>query len=199
MRHSVPAALLTLAMVAGCSQPAPSATPAATPAAESQPSVLGKGPVGALVTLEPSEPSPLPEGPAVLDQYGKQFVPTTLFVRVGQPVEFRNSEDISHNVQVRRAGSGASVFNVSTDPGSKYVHTFDRAGRYDVSCDLHSGMFSALVATTSPYFAVTDDTGAFSIANVPAGAYTMVVSADGQETRRPLQVAGRTQVDATRR
>jgi hypothetical protein len=59
-------------------------------------------------------------------------------------------------------------------------------------------MFSALIATTSPYFAVTDDAGSFSIANVPASAYTVVISADGQETRRPLQVSGRTEVDLTR-
>ena len=49
-----------------------------------------------------------------------------LIARVGQHVEFRNSEDMPHNVAVTRRTSGAEVFNVGTEPHQKYVHTFDR-------------------------------------------------------------------------
>jgi len=138
----------------------------------------------------------MPEAPAVMDQYGKQFVPGELYVRVGQPVEFRNTEDQSHNVIVRRSGSGASVFNVSTDPSDKYVHTFDRPGRYDVSCDLHLGMSATIVATTSPYFAVADAGGNFTIRDVQAGSYKLITLADGQSREQAIEVAGpRTEVN----
>jgi plastocyanin len=139
---------------------------------------------------------PMPEAPAVMDQYGKQFVPGELYVRVGQPVEFRNTEDQSHNVIVRRSGSGAGVFNVSTDPSDKYVHTFDRPGRYDVSCDLHLGMSATIVATTSPYFAVADANGDFTIRTVEAGSYKLTALANGENLERAVEVSGpRTEVN----
>jgi plastocyanin len=163
--------------------------------------VVGKAPPGAIVTLEPAPPRtlPLPEAPAVMDQYGKQFVPGELFVRVGQPVEFRNTEDQVHNVIVRRSGTGAGIFHVSTDPSEKYVHTFDRAGRYDVSCDLHLGMAATIIATTSPYFAVADANGDFTISNVEAGSYKLTALVSGQNLERTVEVAGpRTEVNLAR-
>ena len=163
--------------------------------------VVGKAPPGAIVTLEPAPPrtAPPPEAAAVMDQYGKQFVPGELFVRVGQPVEFRNTEDQVHNVIVKRSGSGANVFHVSTDPSQKYVHTFDRAGRYDVSCDLHLGMAATIIATTSPYFAVADASGNFTIRNVEAGPYKLTALVSGQNLEKVIDVSGaRTEVDVTR-
>jgi plastocyanin len=192
--------------VSACSSsPASSDRPASTPAAASSPAeppaVVGKAPPGAIVTLEPvpAKPLPMPEAAAVMDQYGKQFVPGELFVRVGQPVEFRNTEDQLHNVIVTRSGSGASVFHVSTDPSEKYVHTFDRPGRYDVSCDLHLGMAATIIATTSPYFAVADANGDFTIRNVEAGSYRLTALVSGENLERAIDVSGaRTEVNLTR-
>jgi plastocyanin len=162
--------------------------------------VVGKAAPGAIVMLEPAARSlPLPEAPAVMDQYGKQFVPGELFVRVGQPVEFKNSEDQMHNVIVKRAASGAGVFHVSTDPSEKYVHTFDRPGRYDVSCDLHLGMAATIVVTTSPLFAIADADGNFTIPNVEAGSYKLTALVSGQNLERTVDVSGpRTEVTVSR-
>jgi hypothetical protein len=179
-----------------CSKPAeaPASTspPAVTP--PSSPGlavVVGTAPSGgAIVTLEPASPREfaLPAGPGVMDQFGKQFVPAMLFVRVGQPVEFRNSEDTPHNVNVVRSRTGAEVFNVSTDPFQKHVHIFDRSGRYEVSCDIHPGMLASVVATTTPYMAVADERGRFTIADVEPGAYRLIFSLGGGETERRIDV-----------
>jgi plastocyanin len=205
--RNVLAFMVIAAFLSACSSSTPtpghsgsSASSAApTPAAASAPPVVvGKAAPGTIVMLEPasSRTLPMPDAPAVMDQYGKQFVPEELFVRVGQPVEFRNTEDQVHNVIVRRSGSGANVFHVSTDPSEKYVHTFDRAGRYDVSCDLHLGMAATIVATTSPYFAVSDATGAFTIPNVEPGSYKLTALVSGQSVERSVEVAGpRTEVN----
>ena len=163
--------------------------------------VVGKAPPGSIVMLNPAPPRtlPMPEAPAVMDQYGKQFVPGELYVRVGQPVEFRNTEDQAHNVIVRRSGSGANVFHVSTDPSDKYVHTFDRPGRYDVSCDLHLGMSATIIATTSPYYAVANANGDFTILNVEAGSYKLSALVSGENLERSVEVTGpRTQVTVGR-
>jgi plastocyanin len=200
-------AAMTAAFVTACSSstPAPggsaSSAAAAPASASGPPMVVGKAPPGAIVMLEPaaSKAMPPPEAAAVMDQYGKQFVPGELFVRVGQPVEFRNTEDQAHNVIVKRSGSGASIFHVSTDPSEKYVHTFDRAGRYDVSCDLHLGMSATIIATTSPYFAVSDAAGTFTILNVEPGSYKLTALVSGQSIERTVEVAGpRTEVNVDR-
>jgi len=145
---------------------------AATPAA---PAIIGKAPRGTIVTLEPVAPRefPLPDGPAIMDQYAKQFVPDMLLVRVGQPVEFRNSEADPHNVNVNRMPTGAAVFNVATAPYQKYVHTFDQPGQYAVACDIHPGMLATVVATTTPYVAVADEGGGFQFTDLAPGDYTL--------------------------
>lgn len=137
----------------------------------------------------------MPEGPAVMDQYAKSFVPNVLYVRVGQPVEFRNSEDENHNVNVTRRGTGAAVFGVGTEPHQKYVHTFDRAGQFDVACDIHPGMQALVVAAASTLVTIADEQGTFSIPNVPAGSYKVALTFEGRTVERPLEVKGpRTEV-----
>ena len=162
--------------------------------------VTGTAPGGAVVSLSPVGASvPMPEGPAVLDQYAKQFVPGALYVRVGQPVEFRNTDDMGHNVTVNRRSTGASVFDVETDPQEKYVHTFDRVGQYDVLCSVHPGMQATVIATDSPLATVSDEGGRFAIANVSAGAYTLSVTFEGRTVVQAVDVKGpRTELRVTR-
>ncbi len=182
--------LITGALIAGCGAPAAAPAPTVTPEATGVAEVTGSAPKGAVVSLSPAGGVPLPEGPAVLDQYSKQFVPGILYVRVGQPVEFRNTEDMGHNVTVNRRGTGAAVFNVETDPQQKYVHTFDGVGQYDVSCSLHPGMQATLIATNSPMATVSDESGRFSIPNVAAGAYTLSVTFEGHTVEHAVDVKG---------
>lgn len=185
-------------MAAACGQPAtmPPATPAPAATAPSASEVSGTVPVGAVVSLTPKGgDEPLPEGPAVMDQYSKRFEPGLLYVRVGQPVEFRNSEDMPHNVTVTRRGPGTTLFNVGTEPQQKYIHTFDRAGQYDVTCDVHPGMEATLVAAESSRATISDETGKFSLLNIPVGEYTMRVTFEGRTVRQDVSVSGaRTEV-----
>jgi plastocyanin len=180
---------------AGCSagqdSSAPeNAAPAATAAATAT-QLTGRAPGGALVTLEPvGAPAPLPDGHAVMDQFSKAFVPETLFVRVGQPVVFRNSEDQLHNVTVVRSRTGTGVFNISQNQGDVHTHTFDAAGEYEVTCDVHPGMRATIVATTTPHAVYADARGAFSFASLPPGPYRLRVAAEGRESERVVEVAG---------
>jgi hypothetical protein len=182
--------LAILVTVTACSKPpAPPSPPPATAAATVS-EVVGKGPAGALVMLEPVNGAPLPDGHALMDQFGKQFVPDLLFVRVGQPVTFRNSEDQLHNVTVTRSRSGAEVFNVSQNQLDTHNHTFDRAGEYDVVCDVHPGMRATVVATTTPHAVFADNRGAFAFSNITPGQYKLRIAHDGRETERVVEVTG---------
>ena len=189
-------ATLAASLTAACGSNTPPASSATAPPPTATTSeVTGTVPRNAIVTLLPAQPAPMPEGPAVMDQYAKQFVPNVLYVRVGQPVEFRNSEDMPHNVTVMRRGTGAEVFNVSTEPQQKYVHTFDRVGQFDVTCDIHPGMQATLIATHSPLATIADDGGRFSLPDVKTGSYKLSLTFEGRTVEQPLEVTGaRTEV-----
>jgi plastocyanin len=183
--------IMAIVMTTACGSGEKAAAPAAAAAAPVTSAVVsGTVPRNAVVALVPVEAQPSPSGPAVMDQYAKQFVPNVLYVRLGQPVEFRNSEDMPHNVTVIRRGSGTQVFNVSTEPQQKYVHTFDRAGQFDVTCDIHPGMQATLIAAPSPIATVADDGGRFSLSNVKPGAYKLHVTFEGRTVEQNLDVAG---------
>ena len=183
--------VLVLVTTVACGSEEKAPAPAAAPVAPITSSVVsGTVPRNAIVALVPTEGLPAPAGPAVMDQYAKQFVPNVLYVRVGQPVEFRNSEDMPHNVTVLRRGSGAEVFNVGTEPSQKYVHTFDRIGQFDVTCDIHPGMQATLIVAPSPYATVADDGGRFTIPDVKPGSYKLNLTYEGRTVEQPLDVKG---------
>ena len=199
MPRRTAALIVALSCCAACGSNAPPPDAAARPAAPITTSeVTGIVPRNAIVTLLPAEPVPMPAGPAVMDQFSKSFVPNVLYVRVGQPVEFRNSEDMPHNVTVIRRGSGVEVFNVGTEPQQKYVHTFDRVSQFDVTCDIHPGMQATLIATEGPLATIAGDDGRFTLSNVSVGTYKLSLTFEGRTVEQPLEVSqARTEVRVT--
>jgi plastocyanin len=193
--------LLTLVVATACTSSKEPSTPAATPApAATSSEVTGIVPKNAIVTLLPASGAPpVPAEPAVLDQISKQFLPHTLLARVGQPVEFRNSEDMPHNVSVVRRESGKEVFNVGTEPHHKYVYTFDRVGEFDVTCDIHEGMEATVIVARGPMTTIAGDDGRFSLPNVAFGSYTLSLTYSGQTVEQAVEVSGaRTEVKLAR-
>ena len=200
MTHASRLALILSSIVAaGCQSNTPAAAPPPAPTATSS-EVTGTVPKFAIVTLLPANESvPMPKDPAVMDQVSKQFLPHTLLVRVGQPVEFRNSEDMPHNVAVIRRESGSEVFNVSTEPHQKYVHTFERVGQFDVKCDIHEGMEATVIASRGPLTAIAGEDGRFSLPNVAFGSYKVSLTFSGQTVEQAIEVSGaRTEVKIAR-
>jgi len=168
-------------------------------------SVMGKAPVTTsgiptIVILEPRHSNQLP-GPArvaVMDQSARTFIPPMLFVRTGYQAEFRNSDQEMHNINVKDASTREQAFNVAVPEAERYVHTFQRPGVYDVSCDIHAGMSAQIVATTSPYATLADEQGGFRFADVVPGPYAVTVYAGARTIYRTIEVSGpRTEVDAT--
>lgn len=181
-----------LSWLVGCGAPSPGPAAPPPPAAPSGlAAVDGTAAPGTLVTMEPrgGPAAAVPEGPAIMDQYGREFLPSILFVRVGQEVEFRNSEDIDHNVLVLRMPTGTTVINESGSRGHVFRHVFQQPGLYDVSCDVHPGMRATIVATTTPLAALADETGRFTIGNVPPGDYILKTTAQGRESARDVAVS----------
>jgi plastocyanin len=193
---------LLLAMLAGCSKDAPPPVERAQPASTTSAVVVGKVShvsegSRAIVVLEPRTPreSLPPTEPKVMDQQGLTFIPGLLVVRQGQPVLFRNSEDVLHNVRVGETGNAQPVFNVATVPGNSYSYKFERAGFYSVSCDVHETMHADIFVTSAPYAVVADENGTFTFPEVAAGSYTLALYAGGRRIERTVEVTGpRTEV-----
>ncbi|HXG90505.1 MAG TPA: plastocyanin/azurin family copper-binding protein [Vicinamibacterales bacterium] len=172
----------------------PEATQTPPPAAVSlsHATVTGTAVPGAVVEIVPvGNELPLPEGPLIMDQYSRQFIPELMFVRAGQVVEFRNSEDVDHNIQVLRQPVGTTVMNESGSKGQVFPHTFE-AGSYDVVCDIHPGMRAMIVASTTPYVTMADNQGAFTLMNVPVGRYTAKTHVQGRPVAKEIEVTAPT-------
>src|ERR1700704_4544245 len=163
---------------------------------------IGKAPkatngMSALVILQPQTPLELPSQTVkpVMDQISLTFIPGLLFVRTGQPVEFRNSDETLHNINVKDDATKEQAFNVAIPTGAIYNHTFKHDGLYNVACDIHSGMAAVIISSSTPFTTIADPEGHFVFENVAPGLYTVTVYAGKQRLERSIDIAGaRTEV-----
>ena len=106
-------------------------------------------------------------------QQHKRFEPHVLAVPAGSVVDFPNLDPFFHNVfsmfDARRFDLGLY------EAGASHSVTFDRPGVCYIFCNIHPEMSAVVVVTDSPYYAISDKAGKFSIANVPPGRYLMTV------------------------
>jgi len=116
----------------------------------------------------------------VLDQRNMSFNPSVLAVRVGTTVDFPNSDRVFHNVFSFRDGR---KFDLGMYPaGTSKPIIFDKPGLSRIFCNIHPHMAAYVMAVETPYFAVSNESGSFSIASVPAGTYTYHAWRPGAET-----------------
>jgi plastocyanin len=115
-----------------------------------------------------------PSEPALMDQRNMVFVPHVLPVLVGTQVNFRNSDEVLHNVF--SPDKVADRLNLGTYPqGEVRSKVFDKPGVAVILCNVHPEMEAYVVVLETPYFAVTDEEGNFVIKDVPPGTYTLKV------------------------
>ena len=143
-----------------------------------------------VVILEPQGPIDVSTAtePVTMDQLGMEFLPPVLLAGVGQPVHFRNSEDVMHNVRVYNIETKDTALNISTPLGGTYEHRFDVAGTYRVACDIHPAMGASVVITGAPYATVAGRDGRFALDDVVPGAYTAIVQAGASRTEHAVDV-----------
>ena len=141
--------------------------------------------------LEPTFAHEFPpaEGAAYMDQQGQMFMPDTLLARTGQPVHFRSSEDVLHNVRVIRSDK-TPIFNVATPPFGSYTHTFDQPGLYTVTCDIHATMRATVYVASTPYVGTADEHGRFTFEHVVPGTYTVAGFVDATPIQKTVEITG---------
>jgi plastocyanin len=132
--------------------------------------VAGRPTQHAVVWLAASNAPAAAPQKVVLDQRNLAFVPHVLAVRVGTTVEFPNNDKVFHNVFSFRDGK---KFDLGMYPkGTVKRINFDKPGLARLFCNIHPNMAAYVLAVDSPYFAVSNADGTFTIPGVPPGTYT---------------------------
>ena len=138
-----------------------------------------------VVSIDQAIPSS-PDGPAggapAIVQRDANFEPHVLPVAVGTGVKWPNEDDIYHNVF---SMSDTKDFNLGLYGKEKTpLIVFDKIGRVDVFCGIHTKMHCIILVLPSPYFAMADNHGRYTIKSIPAGTYRL----KAWQERMPSQV-----------
>jgi plastocyanin len=123
----------------------------------------------------PGKTFPPPAQPAVMDQVHLAFSPHVLVVLKGTTVEFKNEDAVGHNVYWPAINHNRKLaHNMGTWPqGISKPFTFNDLGDVPLLCNVHPEMSGYIIVVPTPYFALTDKEGDYTIKNVPAGQYTL--------------------------
>jgi plastocyanin len=129
-----------------------------------------------------------PAEPAVVDQVGCIFTPHVVGVMVGQDLEFRNSDPVSHNIRGTPTRNQAFNNVFASKVSSKTKFDSPEIG-IPLKCDIHFWMSGFVHVSQHPFFAVTGDDGSFIIPDVPPGDYTLLAWHETLKTQtQPITV-----------
>lgn len=132
--------------------------------------------------------------PFLFDQKNCRFFPHCVVIPCGQTVKVLSDDPIAHNTHTY-PGKNPPV-NSGVAPGDRegkltYVYKKPESVPVAVSCDYHTWMKAYQLPVDHPYAAVTDENGAFTIPDLPAGEHSFVVwheAADGGFVERKFAV-----------
>jgi plastocyanin len=154
-----------------------------------------RSPEGIVVYIDaiPGKTFPPPQEHAVMDQKKLTFIPHIMPVMKGTIVDFLNSDSVGHNVYWPSVGGNKKLaYNLGTWPqGVKKSFTFQDIGAVPLLCNVHSEMAAYVFVVPTPYFAVANAKGEYTIKDVPAGKYTLKAwSEQGKPVEQPVEVSG---------
>lgn len=133
-----------------------------------------------------------PTGPAPtvqLVQKGLTFIPALLAIQVGTKVEFPNFDDLYHNVFSFSPPKRFDLGRYRTEDRPVPSQVFDKPGLITLRCEIHSHMRGQILVLNTPHFVVTDESGRFRLAGLPAGKFTVKAWIDSTTTReRPVEL-----------
>jgi Carboxypeptidase regulatory-like domain len=135
------------------------------------------------------KPSTVP----VFDQKGCIYTPHVIAMDVGQEYKVVTSDQTAHNIHPEpNPMTGNIPWNRSQPPGAPPIVQSWKAEEVaiPVKCNIHPWMHGYHVVVKGPY-AVTDDSGSYTIENMPPGSYTVTAWQEtyGTQTQK-VTVAG---------
>ena len=115
----------------------------------------------------------VPGEPVRLDQNGCIYKPHVFGVRVGQNIEFVNSDSTGHNVHALPNANQEFNFSqrIKTQKDTRFFTSPEVM--VHIKCDMHTWMSAYVGVLDHPYFAVTGAAGNFELRQLPPGTYTV--------------------------
>lgn len=134
-----------------------------------------------------------------LHQIGCVYTPHIQLVPVGVPVKIFNDDGILHNIHTHSKKNRS--FNVAQPKFIKKIEkTFKKAPEIvSITCDIHGWMSGYLVIVDHPYYAITDESGEYTIGGLSPGTYQLEFWHEklGKQTKEiTLTDDGEVEVDA---
>jgi len=140
-----------------------------------------------------------PVADVLLDNSKCQFAPHVSATMPGERARVKNSDALLHHPHGFLGKP--TVFNLALPNRDQMIditRRLTRPGVVRVVCDAHPHMSAWMIVHDSPYYAVTDDKGAFRIDGIPPGSYKVTMWHEGFRPRgmdkdgRPLYGEPRT-------
>ena len=119
----------------------------------------------------------LPPGRRSLDQHLCRYEPHILLVPEKAALDMKSSDATLHTIHMDGAASYNLPFPFQNQTVSRDMNT---PGLVNLKCNGgHVWMNAEMFVAPHPYYAVTDENGAFQLTNVPPGEYTVVAWHEG--------------------
>ena len=139
-----------------------------------------RGVKGSVILLEGVTKGKKATGDVMLDNHKCLFVGHVTAAGPGDRVRVKNSDPVLHNTHGKLGKP--TVFNLALPNKDQMIDVTKRLtkpGVVRVLCDAHPHMMAWMIVHDSPYYAVTDDKGAFKIDGVPPGTYKVTLWHEG--------------------
>jgi plastocyanin len=160
----------------------------------------GKGISVVWVEAVPGKTFPRQKKTFTVAQKALRFVPHIMAVPAGTVVDFLNGDNVQHNIfWPAISGNKKLSHSLGTWPkGQTRMFQFSTPGVVPLLCNVHPEMSAYIIVTPTPYLAETDDSGSFTIADVPDGSYTVTAWHEGFKSQsKPAVVASDVRVEFT--
>jgi hypothetical protein len=132
------------------------------------------------------KPMDLPADRQQLDQKTCRYVPHIMLVPQSGTLKIESSDPVLHTVQM----FGVATNNIPFPFQNQFIPvTLQRQGVVELKCNAgHVWMNANVIVVRHPYYAVTDDRGAFTLSDVPPGEYEIVAWHEGWQIASEAKV-----------
>lgn len=107
--------------------------------------------------------------PVEFDQKACRFLSHVMAMRAGQPLRVLNSDPTGHNTNLLTKKNLPFNRTVPANGSVDVTLNTPETAPFSVKCSIHPWMSAFIMVCPNGYFAVTDDSGAFEIPNLPTG------------------------------
>ena len=131
----------------------------------------------------PDDAAP-PSQAVSITQKGCQYIPHVVPMVVNQELKVINADQTSHNIHPLAKVN--HEWNKSQPPGTPpFSEKFGKPEFIPVKCNIHPWMHSSFAVLKNSHYAVSSGDGGFTLANLPAGKYTVTAwhEAYGEQTQ----------------